>query len=88
VVISVLANDSDPAGMPLAVAAVGIPSAGSATTDGATVTYTPTAGFSGIDSFTYTINNGRLTALATITVVVGDGSEGSVYLPLIVQGCQ
>jgi len=33
-------------------------------------TYTPTAGFSGIDSFTYTANNGATSNVATVTLTV------------------
>jgi Bacterial Ig domain len=45
--------------------------AGSPNTDSATVTYTPTAGYSGADSFTYTVNDGTATstpATASLTV--------------------
>jgi hypothetical protein len=45
--------------------------AGSPNTDSATVTYTPTAGYSGTDSFTYTVNDGTATstpATASLTV--------------------
>jgi hypothetical protein len=45
--------------------------AGSPNTDTATVTYTPTTGYSGADSFTYTVNDGTATstpATASLTV--------------------
>ena len=45
--------------------------AGTPNTDSATVTYTPTAGYSGADSFTYTVNDGTATstpATASLTV--------------------
>ena len=57
VIIDVLANDTAPAGYALVVAAVQSPTehGGTAviTPDGKLVTYTPPAGFSGDDSFTY-----------------------------------
>jgi hypothetical protein len=51
--IDVLANDSS-VNPPLAVQGVGQPGHGSASTDGNSVTYSPTPGFSGSDSFSYT----------------------------------
>jgi PKD repeat protein len=68
--ITVLSNDTDPQNLPLTVVAVGTPANGAATTNGTTVLYTPTAGFSGIDTFTYTISNGELTNSATIDAIV------------------
>ncbi|MGF1525007.1 MAG: beta strand repeat-containing protein, partial [Leptolyngbyaceae cyanobacterium] len=72
VVIDVLSNDSDVDGDSLTTTAVGTAGNGSASInpDG-TVTYTPDAGFSGTDSFTYTIsdgNGGTDTAAVTVTV--------------------
>ncbi len=43
---------------------------GTITTDGQSVTYTPQAGFSGAESFTYTINDGTPGGDATATVTV------------------
>lgn len=59
VTIAVLANDSDPDGDPLAVAAVDDPANGSASHDGASVTYTPDAGFAGTEVFSYTVEDGQ-----------------------------
>jgi hypothetical protein len=72
VVIDVLANDSDPDGDPLTVESVTTPANGTATINGdQTVTYTPNSGFSGTDSFGYTISDGQgHTASATVTVTV------------------
>ncbi|MFO0852382.1 MAG: Ig-like domain-containing protein [Gemmataceae bacterium] len=80
--IWVLANDADPDGDPLAVAAVGQPGHGSATvTDNGTpadpsddfLTYTPAAGFVGTDQFTYTATDGHGgSAIATVTVTVAN----------------
>ena len=70
--VAVLANDSDPDGDPLTVSAVTQPANGSATINANnTVTYTPKAGFSGKDGFTYTASDGRGgTATATVTITV------------------
>ncbi len=51
--IDVLANDFDPEGAALTVASVGQPANGTATNNGADVTYTPNNGFLGSDSFEY-----------------------------------
>ncbi len=70
--IAVLANDSDVDGDVLTVTSLTQPSHGSATiVGGATVTYTPQSGFSGPDTFSYTIQDGQGgTAGATVTVNV------------------
>ncbi len=61
---------SDPNGDPWTITA-GAASNGTVVVDGQFVTYTPAAGWEGIDSFTYTVNDGRGgTATATITVTV------------------
>jgi uncharacterized repeat protein (TIGR01451 family) len=60
-------------GAPTSVA-VGTPASnGTATATGIAITYQPTAGFAGSDSFTYTATNGAGTsAAATVTVTVSD----------------
>ncbi|MGN6519844.1 MAG: Ig-like domain-containing protein [Dokdonella sp.] len=71
VTVAVLANDSDPDGDPLVIASVGAPLDGTAAIAGNTVVYTPAAGFSGVDRFSYTIGDGRGgSATAFVTVVV------------------
>lgn len=71
--ISVLANDSDPNGLPLTVTAVTQPSIATVlptiNSDG-TISYTPNAELSGVDTFSYTISNGYLSASAVVTVTV------------------
>ncbi|MGH2377625.1 MAG: Ig-like domain-containing protein [Candidatus Limnocylindria bacterium] len=72
VVIDVLANDASPSGGELTVTEVTSPANGTATNNGdGTVTYTPAAGFSGVDSFSYTVTDpeGR-TASAPVSVTV------------------
>ena len=71
VTIAVLANDSDPDGDTLTITAVTPPANGSATISGNAIVYTPAAGFSGVDRFTYTIGDGRGgTATANVAVTV------------------
>jgi uncharacterized repeat protein (TIGR01451 family) len=78
VVVSVLANDRDPEGGTLTVVAIGTPSSGAATlqADG-TIRYVPANGFTGGDSFTYTIADPLgATATATVRIGIGDDSDG------------
>lgn len=67
-----LRNDSDPDGDPLTIVDLGLPAHGEATGNAAgEVTYVPAAGFTGVDTFTYTIGDGRGgTATGTVTVHV------------------
>lgn len=72
VVMNVLANDSDVDGDTLTIKSIGAAANGTVVknADG-TVTYTPKAGFSGTDTFTYVTtdgNGGEATAKATVTV--------------------
>ena len=63
VTVPVLANDSDPNGDVLTVIGVGAPSNGVVVVNAdGTVTYTPDPGFSGVDTFTYTVSDGTDTA--------------------------
>jgi hypothetical protein len=60
-------------GTPVSVAVVTAPTNGSAIASGAAISYQPTAGFAGSDSFTYTAtNSGGTSAPATVTVTVSD----------------
>jgi hypothetical protein len=77
VTVNVLANDSDgndPGLAPLRelinVSAVTQPVHGTVAIGamGANVTYTPHAGFVGVDTFTYTVSDGLLTNIGTVTV--------------------
>jgi Bacterial Ig domain/OmpA family len=69
--IAVLANDTDPDGDSLTVTAVSPPAHGSATAAASGVNYTPTTGYLGTDSFTYTISDGHGgSATATVNVNV------------------
>ncbi len=72
VTFNVLANDSDPDGDPLQVISVAQGSRGTTSFDpNGAVTYTPNAGFTGSDSFTYVISDGiGANATATVSVTV------------------
>ncbi len=79
VTINVLANDSDVDGDTLSVASVTNPPHGSAVKSGSNVVYTPDAGYSGTDSFSYTVSDGNGgTDTATVTVNVSDVNEAPV----------
>ena len=76
--VDVLANDSDPDSDPLTITAVSTPAHGSAVITSGGVTYMPMAGYSGNDSFTYTIIDGRGgSATATVAVTVNPASESN-----------
>ncbi len=74
--VNVLANDSDPDGDTLTITAVSTPAHGSATITSGGISYTPAAGYSGADSFTYTISDGRGgTATASVAVTVNPAAS-------------
>jgi N-acetylneuraminic acid mutarotase len=81
-----LENDSDPDGDPLIAALELGPSNGSVTVNAdGSFTYVPDAGFSGVDSFVYEVDDGQGgtdTAVVTITVHAA-GPTYTVYLPSI-----
>lgn len=72
VTVDVLANDFDPDGDALTVAAIGDPEGGEVTDNGdGTVTYLNDPSFFGIDSFTYTVSDGNGGSdAATVTIDV------------------
>ncbi|UHQ25056.1 putative Ig domain-containing protein [Lysobacter sp. 5GHs7-4] len=62
-------------GIPASVAVASAAAHGTATASGTSITYTPTAGYAGPDSFTYTATNSAGTsALATVTITVSNPS--------------
>jgi hypothetical protein len=76
VVAAVVANDTDPDGDALSLSSVTQGSQGTVTHDGLVATYTPGAGYTGGDSFTYIVSDGQGgTATATVTVTVVGGGE-------------
>ena len=71
VAIDVLKNDPDPDGDPLTVVTVSSPEFGKAySIDGRTVKYFAPAGFTGRETFSYRVSNGRASTSARITVTV------------------
>lgn len=79
-----LATDSDPNGYPLSITGVGSPVNGTVSWNAgtATVTFVPTAGFTGPASFQYTITNGFQPASATVSVDVGiPATAQSLFAP-------
>jgi len=92
-IIDVLSNDSDPdVGDMLTVDSVTQGTNGSVANNGSYVTYTPTTGFNGTDSFTYTVSDGNgstdtatvnvtvVDAFATIFVHVATGPAASIFI--------
>ncbi|MCV6609840.1 MAG: tandem-95 repeat protein, partial [Amphritea sp.] len=77
VAVTVLTNDSD-IDSSISVASVTQGTNGTASTNGTTVTYMPTADFSGVDSFTYTITDGELTDTATVSVTVSAVNDAPI----------
>ena len=75
--IDVLSNDSDPDNDTLTVQSFTNPAHGTVSKDSQNVlTYTPAIGFSGTDSFTYTISDGKgHTAVATVNLIVNAPSN-------------
>ena len=72
VIVSVLANDSDPDGDPLTVTTASAPNGTVVINANGTITYTPKANFNGTDTITYTISDGQGgTSTAKVVVTVG-----------------
>ncbi len=65
-------NDTDPESDPLTITGVTQPTYGTSSYTSGDVTYSPSAAFTGADSFTYTISDGDLTDTATVNVTVED----------------
>lgn len=78
-----LANDTDPDGDRLTAPGNTLPAHGTlAMTLSGAFTYTPAAGFTGTDTFTYRANDGQVSSnAATVTITVG---AAPVYRPTIV----
>jgi len=76
VTINVVANDTDANGDALAVISISKPQFGTATTNGQTVTYTPTANFVGVDHFTYIVSDGKGAQVAGSITVTVNGAGG------------
>lgn len=78
VTIDVMANDT---GANISIIGLSTPGHGTAVVSAGTIVYTPAVGFSGDDTFVYTLSDGSTTAQGTVTVTVG--APGVVDAPLI-----
>ena len=81
--LGVLLDDSDPEGSPLTAVLFSGPEHGTLTlnADGS-FTYTPEAGFVGVDSFLYRASDGELfSALAAVTIHVNEADPGEIPPP-------
>lgn len=67
---------SDAEGNTLTISNVSTPSHGTAVNNAGVVTYTPSTGYVGADTFTYTVSDGALTATGTITINVANAGSG------------
>ncbi len=83
VTINVLANDSDPEGLQLTLISVTQPANGSAAVVGTSVEYTPSAGYFGAESFTYTVSDGSLSSVGNVLITVDAESDVTVQLKSI-----
>lgn len=82
VTVNVLANDTDPDGDSLTVTGATGASHGTTSVVGNKVVYTPTNGYFGSDSFTYTISDGHGgTASATVNVTVKKAAPSTSPAP-------
>ena len=77
IVIDVLANDTDADDDVLTVTAVTTPANGTAkiTSNNTRVTYTPQSGYSGADTFDYTVSDGTDSDMASVSVTVNRRPE-------------
>ena len=76
-------------GTPTSVAVASGASHGTATASGTSITYTPTNGYSGSDSFTYTATNaGGTSAPATVTITVNAAVPGAPTIGTATAGDQ
>ena len=84
VTVNVLANDSDPENQPLTITAATSGANGAVTFTPTSVVYTPNTGYTGPDTFTYTISDGQSpvpgTAIGTVNVTVS-GNTAPVANP-------
>jgi hypothetical protein len=80
---ALLANDTDPNGLPLSITGVSNPTNGTVSYNAGTqtVSFVPTAGYTGAASFRYTVSDGNGTSSATASLLVTDPSTVSLFNP-------
>jgi hypothetical protein len=91
VTVDIFQNDVDPDGDVFHLTSQGLPANGTSVyNDDGTVTYTPAPGFSGVDSWTYTISDGPgasgQTVFGRITVTVTAVQKAPVGVPDDIEG--
>ncbi|TWU42564.1 Ig-like domain-containing protein [Novipirellula artificiosorum] len=87
VVIDVLDNDTDVDGESLSIAIIGSTNGTAVVNENGTVSFTPSASFSGLASFTYTLNDGELDSnVATVTIDVTPIASGPKLAHGVVTG--
>ena len=71
---ALLANDTDPSGLPLSITGVSNPSNGTATYNSSTqtISFVPTGNYTGPAGFTYTISDGQAAASGNVSLTVND----------------
>lgn len=79
--IAVLNNDSDPEGSNLSIASYTQAANGTVSQNGSQLTYNPANGFSGQDSFNYTVSDGQLTSNASVTITVAGDNASPIDPP-------
>lgn len=80
VTVAVLLNDTDPDGQPspLTVESTTTPLNGTVTINvGGTVTYSPSASFYGVDTFSYTITDGASASTSTVQITVNSPPQAN-----------
>ncbi|WP_321423648.1 Ig-like domain-containing protein [uncultured Methanobacterium sp.] len=82
VIVNVLGNDSDVDGDSLTVSGVGVAGHGTVANNGNSVTYTPDAGFHGLDSFVYTVSDGHGGSVTGVVYVVVNESVHVNHVPV------
>jgi len=76
VTLTVLDNDSDPNASALNITSVGLAGHGTTTSTATSVSYTPSAGYNGPDSFTYAVTNSQgRSAAATVRLNVATSNK-------------
>jgi Domain of unknown function (DUF4082)/Bacterial Ig domain/Cadherin-like domain len=80
---ALLANDTDPNGLPLSITGVNNSTNGTVTYDSntQTISFVPTAGYSGTASFNYSVTDGNGSASANVGLLVNDPSVASLFSP-------